>query len=232
MRLLGYCRVSTAEQAESGAGLEAQERAIIETCRTRGHELWGIVRDEGESGKTLERPGLAGVLKQIADSEADGLIVAKLDRLSRSVIDFGVLLEWFEEAEATLMALDLGVDTSTPGGRLVAHVLMSVAEWERETIAARTKDGLASLRARGQPTGRPAVADRPDLAERIRALRADGWTLQAIADQLTEEGVPTARGAKRWGPSSVQTAAGYQRRRPRRKHPSLPDIPRRTRTNG
>ena len=230
MRLLGYTRVSTAEQATSGLGLEAQERALRDTCSARGFELVEIVCDEGQSGKTLERPGLEQALRRIAAGEADGLVVAKLDRLSRSVIDFGLLLEWFGELDATLVALDLGVDTSTPGGRLVANVFASVAEWERDTIAARTRDGLAALRAQGKSAGRPAVADRPELAERIRAMRDAGLTLQAIADTLTSEGIPTARGAARWQPSSVQAAAGYRRRRPRRQPAELPEIERRGRT--
>lgn len=226
MRLLAYVRVSTTEQAERGYGLDAQEMAIRETCDRRGWELVELVRDEGLSGKSLERPGLRRALERLAAGEADGLLVAKLDRLSRSVVDFGLLLEWFTEAEVALVALDLGVDTSTPGGRLVANVFASVAEWERDTIAARTKDGLAAVRAQGKPTGRPAVADRPELAERIRAMREQGLKLQAIADTLTAEGVPTARGAKAWRPSSVQSAAGYRRRKPRRKPAVLPDIPR------
>lgn len=227
MRLLGYVRVSTAEQAESGYGLAAQERLIRDTAARRDWELVDVIVDAGESGKSLERPGLKRALERVAAGDTDGLLVAKLDRLSRSVIDFGLLLEWFTEAEATLVALDLGVDTSTPGGRLVANVFASVAEWERDTIAARTRDGLASVRAQGKPIGRPSVADRPELAERIRAMRTAGATLQGIADLLNAEGVPTARGASRWRPSSVQAAAGYKRRRPRRKHPSLPEIPRR-----
>lgn len=224
LRLLGYLRVSTAEQAESGLGLAAQETAIVDTARARGFELVDLIRDEGESGKSLERPGLEQALRMIVAGEADGLIVSKLDRLSRSVVDFGYLLEWCDHAGVTLIALDLGVDTSTAGGRMIAHVLMAVAEWERDTIADRTRAGLAVLRAQGKPTGRPAVADRPELTARIQAMRADGMTLQAIADQLNTEGVPTARGAGEWRPSSVQSAAGYRRRRPRRKHPSLPDV--------
>jgi DNA invertase Pin-like site-specific DNA recombinase len=164
--MLAYTRVSTAEQVYTGYGLEAQAHAITESCDRRRWELVDSIRDEGVSGKDLERPGLYRALERIAAGEADGLVVAKLDRLSRSVVDFGLLLEWFAEAGATLVALDLGVDTSTPGGRLVANVFASVAEWERDTIAARTRDGLAALRAQGKPIGRPAVADDPQLAER------------------------------------------------------------------
>lgn len=225
MRIIAYVRVSTAEQAESGLGLEAQESTIRKTCEGRRWEIVELVRDEGESGKSLARPGIRHALERIAAGDADGLVVAKLDRLSRSVVDFGLLLEWFAEASATLVALDLGVDTSTPGGRLVANVFAAVAEWERDTIAARTRDGLAALRAQGKPTGRPAIADRPELAARIRSMREDaGMTLQAIADQLTAEGVPTARGAAVWRVSSVQAAAGYVRRKPRRRAAELPGL--------
>lgn len=227
MRLLGYIRVSTDEQAHSGAGLVAQERAIRTECERRDWRLVNVIRDEGLSAGNLDRPGLQRALTRIASGGADGLIVAKLDRLSRSVVDFGLLLEWFGDVDATLVALDLAIDTSTPGGRLVANVFASVAEWERDVIAARTRDGLAALRAQGKRTGRPAVADRPDLTARIRQMREQhGMTLQAIADQLTFEQIPTARGATQWRPSSVQAAAGYERRKPRRKPTALPDITR------
>ena len=147
----------------------------------------------------------------LARREAAGLIVSRLDRLSRSVVDFGCLLEWMDEAGATLVALDLGVDTSSPGGRLVANVFASVAEWERATIAARTKAGLAAVRAQGKPISRASVTDRPELRERIAAMRAAGITLQGIADELNAERVPTLRGGSHWRPSSVRTAAGWQR---------------------
>lgn len=218
---------------------------LFDSCRERGWELrlalaharpdlqpasageTEPVPHERQSGKSLDRPGLRQALERIAAGSADGLIVAKLDRLSRSVIDFVLLLEWMSEADATLVALDLAIDTSTPSGRLMANVMASFAEWERDVIAARTRAGLASLRARGQPTGRPAVADRPELAARIRAMREEeGLTLQAIADTLNAEGVPTLRGAREWRVSSVQSAAGYQRRRPRRRAASLPSAKR------
>lgn len=233
MKIIGYVRVSTAEQATSGLGLDAQEHDIRRESERRDWQLLELIRDEGESGGSIDRPGLRRALELIAAGKAEGLVVAKLDRLSRSVVDFGLLLEWFTEASATLVALDLAIDTSTPGGRLVANVFASVAEWERDTIAARTRAGLAQLRAQGRPTGRPAVADNPELTDRIRAMRGNPkypqMTLQAIADVLNAEEIPTLRGAKCWRPSSVQAAAGYQRRKPRRKPAVLPDVDRRRR---
>lgn len=75
----------------------------------------------------------------------------------------------------------------------MANLFASVTEWERDTIAQWTRDGLAAARAQGKPTGRPTVADRPELAQRIQEMHADGLSLQQICDRLSEEGVPTAR---------------------------------------
>lgn len=169
-------------------------------------------------------------MQRLASGEADVFMASKLDRFSRSVGDFAALLEWFSSASLALVALDVGVDTSTPGGRLVANVFASVSEWERDTIAARTRDGLASLRAQGKPAGRPAVVDRPALAERIRSMREAGMTFQGIADQLNAEEVPTLRGGTEWRVSAVQAASGYRRPPARRRAPDLPAISRRRRS--
>lgn len=221
-RMVLYIRVSTEEQAQFGNGLAAQLAQLEREAEHQGWNVIELIRDEGVSGKDLARPGLKRALELIAEHKADGLAVAKLDRLSRSVIDAGMLAEWFEDLDARLVALDLNIDTKTPSGRMVFSVLSAVAQWERETIAARTRDGMAALRAKGLPTGRPAVADKPEIATRIQLMRARGMTLQAIADQLNTEHVPTIRGGSLWRPSSVQTAAGYKRRRPRRKTTQLP----------
>ncbi len=226
-RMIAYSRVSSAEQALSGLGLEAQEAQLRSEVAHQGWELVELIRDEGESGGSMTRPGLRRALEAIAAGDADGLVVAKLDRLTRSVVDFGVLIEWCTAAGAQLVALDFKLDTGTPSGRLVAQVLVAVAEWERETIAARTKASLQAKRQRGESIGRPAVVDQPELAARIATLRGEGLTLQAICDELNADGVPTPRGAALWRRSSVQSAAGYTRPRPRRLPPELPPLPRR-----
>lgn len=226
-RVVGYGRCSTSDQASSGLGMDAQRSAVRSACERNGWEQVEFIADDGESGKDLRRPGLRRALDMIASGEASGLVAFKLDRITRSVLDFATLLPWFDEAGATLVALDLGIDTSTPGGRLVANVFASVAEWEREMIAARTKDGLAALRAKGLAVSRPAVTDRPELSKRVAAMRDSGMTFQAIADKLNEEGVPTLRGGTAWRVSSVQAACGYQRPPPRRKSSHLPAIKRR-----
>jgi DNA invertase Pin-like site-specific DNA recombinase len=200
-------------------------RQIEDACERASWELAEVVTDR-ESGGGLERPGLAYALEQIAEGKARGLVVSDLRRLSRSIVDLGALMEWFRDAGAGLVALDLGVDTSTPGGQEVAATLITLGGWESERIARRTRSGLAEVRASGRPAGRPAVSDRPDLVERINAMRDAGMTLQAIADQLNAEEVPTLRGGVMWRPSSVQAALGYRRpgtRSPRAQFPTLED---------
>lgn len=223
-RIIGYTRVSTEEQAASGYGLRSQENQIRATVERREWALVDVFSDEGKSGRTLDRPGLNQALQLIADDKADGLVVAKLDRVSRSVVDFGLLLDWFTEAGAIFLALDLNVDTSSPGGRLVANVFASVAEWERDTIAQRTKDGLAVVRAEGRPIGPGAVSDQPELAMHIQSMRDEGISLRGICDRLNAEGVPTPRGGSTWRPSSLQTILGYRRRRKPRTAASLPEL--------
>jgi DNA invertase Pin-like site-specific DNA recombinase len=227
-RMIGYARVSTDEQAISGLGLADQELRIREMAKPRGWRLVQMIRDEGLSAGTLERPGLHRALGLLAAGRADGLVVAKLDRLTRSTIDFGLLIEWFKDSGRVLVLLDLGVDTSTAAGELVANVIASVAQWERGVISERTRAALAALRAQGRPTGRPAVADDPQLLERIRRMhRSDGMTLRRIAEVLNAEGVPTLRGAAQWRVSSVQAACGYKRPPKRRKPVDLPAATRR-----
>ncbi len=223
-RVLGYARCSTTEQAESGLGIAAQEATIRSECQRRGWELVDVITDEGESGKSLDRPGLQSVLERIATKEVDGLVAAKLDRISRSVRDFADLLEWFSATGASLVAVDVGVDTSTPGGKLVCSVFSAVSEWERDVISARTRDGLAALRAQGRAISRAAVADDLDLVKRIQSMRRKGSTYQAIADALNADEVATLRGASEWTVSSVRGAAGYIRPKARKKATVLPAV--------
>jgi DNA invertase Pin-like site-specific DNA recombinase len=220
--VIGYVTVSPeAQHHEADPGV----REIEDACERAAWELIEVVSDR-ESGRGLERPGLAYALEQIADGKARGLVVSDVRRLTRSIVDLGALMGWLRDAGAGLVALDLGVDTSTPGGHEVAATLITLGDWERERIARRTRSGLAEVRASGRPTGRPAVSDRPDLVERITAMRSANMTLQAIADQLNSEQVPTLRGGAMWRPSSVQAALGYRRpgtRSPRDHFPTLED---------
>jgi DNA invertase Pin-like site-specific DNA recombinase len=197
--------VSTAEQAAGGASLKAQRAALQLEAERRG---WNLVRTYSDtaSGKTVTgRPGLAEALHALEGRNAEALIVAKLDRLSRSIVDFGSLMERARQEGWALVALDLGVDTTTPSGELVANVMASVAQWERRAIGQRTKDALAAKREQGVRLGRPPALPVAVLSHMAR-LRARGMTYQAIADTLVSERVPTAHGGATWHAATVRKA--------------------------
>lgn len=204
MRIIGYVRVSTGEQGESGLGLKAQRTAIAAECERRGWDLVAIHEDGAASGKTLEgRPGVAAALALLDDGEADALVVAKLDRLSRSLLDFSGLMERSRKRGWALVALDLGVDTTTPSGEMVANVMATFAQFERRLIGQRTKDALAVKRSEGVQLGRPKVLSR-SVQKRIQKMHRDGLSLRAIAERLNVDGTPTAHGGKQWYASTVR----------------------------
>jgi hypothetical protein len=130
------------------------------------------------------------------------------------VADLGVLVEWFIEAEAALIALDLGVDTSTPRGYELAEKLIRISGWERERRDRRMRARAADATKGAATAGHLARVDRAPLAERVSEMRAEKMSLQAIADRLNEEGVPTLRGGGMWRPSSVQAVLAYRPSQP------------------
>jgi DNA invertase Pin-like site-specific DNA recombinase len=202
---IGYLRVSTDEQADSRAGLDAQRAAILAEAERRGWHLVEVIEDAGFSGKDLNRPGIAAALDALRRHKADTLVVAKLDRLSRSMLDFAALMDRASREHWALVALDLGVDTTTPAGEMMANVLATFAQFERRLIGQRTRDALAIKRASGTLLGRRRTMPDAVLA-RIRAERAEGRTLRAIADGLTADAVPTVQGGMRWYASTVRKA--------------------------
>jgi DNA invertase Pin-like site-specific DNA recombinase len=184
MRVAGYIRVSTEDQGDSRAGLEAQRSAIELECRRRSWELACIEQDVASGKSTDKRPGLAKALAAVQGDTADGLVVAKLDRLSRSLLDFAAIVEQSRRQGWQLIALDLGVDTTTPSGEMMANVLAVFAQFERRLIGQRTTDALAAKRAAGVTLGRPQSLSS-QIVDRIKAERAGGATLAAIAERLT-----------------------------------------------
>lgn len=201
-RAFGYCRVSTDGQVSSGAGLDAQRAALQAEADRRGWDLEVIVED-GLSAKDLNRPALAAALNRLDRGEADVLMVSKLDRLSRSVKDFGSLLDRAAKRRWSVLCLDLGVDTTTPVGEFTANVVVSASQYERRLIGQRTRDALAAKRAAGVRLGRPRQLPTGVVA-RIVQEKAAGGSLAGIARQLNAEGVPTAHGGVQWHASSVK----------------------------
>jgi DNA invertase Pin-like site-specific DNA recombinase len=171
-------------------------------------ELVDVIVDAGESAKSLNRPGAARLLAMVDRRDVQTVIVAKLDRLTRSVRDLADLLERFKRRGVSLVSVSESLDTGTAAGRLVLNVMMSVAQWEREAIGERTREALRHKKASGQrvgtvPFGFQLAEDGRSLeanaAEQralaiIRECRAAGFTLRAIAAELNRQGQATRRG--------------------------------------
>lgn len=210
-RCIGYVRVSTEEQAASGAGLSAQRAAITAEVQRRGWVLVEIIEDAGWSAKNLDRPGLQRALPMLEgrSRQAEVLVVSKLDRLSRSVHQASGLLDRSQRKGWSLVMLDIGVDTSTPPGEVMAHLLMAFAQYERRLIGQRTKDALAIKRANGVRLGR-----RRELPDRVLSWivsqHAGGATLAAIARSLNDHGEATAHGGVQWYASTVRAVLRSQ----------------------
>lgn len=203
MRVIAYVRVSSEEQADSRAGLEVQRTAINAECQRRGWQVVEVVEDAGYSAKDLKRPGVLAALEELKQGRADALVVAKLDRLSRSMLDFTAVMAKAQKQGWALVALDCAVDTTTPAGEAMAHVLATFAQFERRLIGQRTREALAVKKKQGVRLGRPQSIS-PKLARRIRSMRTRGMTLQAICDRLNAEHVPTPRGGSVWRPTSLR----------------------------
>ena len=204
MKIIAYVRVSTSEQRDSGLGLGAQRAAILREAKRRGWVEADIewIEDAGFSAKSLRRPGLGLALDALKRGDASMLVVAKTDRLSRSLLDFAGILQRAQRQGWILLALDSPADLSTPQGEAMASVLAVFAQLERRLIGQRTSDALRAKQAAGATLGRPRVL--PDaVAARIVREHATGIAYAAIARQLDGEGVPTAHGGK-WAAQTVR----------------------------
>jgi site-specific DNA recombinase len=205
---MGYVRVSTEKQADFGVSLEAQTAKIRGMAVVQGAELIDVLIDAGESAKSLHRPGMMRLLALVDAGAIDTVIIAKLDRITRSVVDLAELLKRFERRNVSLVSVSDALDTRSAAGRLVLNIMVSVSQWEREAIGERTRDALRHKRAKGErigtvPFGSHVAADgvqlepdvhEQDLLKRMRRLQASGWTLRRIAAALNADGLLTRRG--------------------------------------
>jgi len=215
-RVVGYVRVSTDKQADEGVSLDAQQAQLAAYAGLYGLEIVEVVVDAGESAKTLQRPGLARALAMLASGAADGLLVVKLDRLTRSVRDLGELVSGvFAPGKAALLSVGEQIDTRSAAGRLVLNVLASVSQWEREAIGERTSRAMQHMRSRNEYTGGRVpygwtlidgrlaeVADEQATVARARELHADGRSLGAVARVLASEG-RFARNGRIFAPQQI-----------------------------
>lgn len=151
--VIAYLRVSTDEQAKEGVSLPAQRHKIEAYASLYNLHVVEWLADEGVSAKTLDRPNLTKTIELIKSGIADGLVVAKLDRLTRSIGDWNYLIEKYFSKDVKLFSVSDQVDTRTASGRMVLNILMTVAQWERETISERTSDALQHKKSNGERVG-------------------------------------------------------------------------------
>ncbi len=209
MKAIGYVRVSTAQQADNGESLHLQRSKIRAMAEVQGAESVEVIVDAGESAKSLRRPGMSQLLALVASGSVDTVIILKLDRLTRSVRTLADLLDTFDRNGVSLVSVGESLDTGSAAGRLVLNIMTSVGQWEREAIGERTREALASMKARGLrignvPFGHALSPDGVSLVECpeeqrlisiINGLRSKGHSLRAIATELNRQGYSTRSGS-------------------------------------
>jgi DNA invertase Pin-like site-specific DNA recombinase len=215
-KAIGYIRVSTSEQAMEGVSLDNQKAKIQSYCQFNDLELMEIIEDAGKSGKDLKREGIQALIGRIRDKSVDAVVVYKLDRLSRKVIDTITLIEAFEKSGITFHSLNEKIDTGTAMGRFFLNITASLAQMERDLISERTRDALqmkiANHRRAGQiPYGWRLTEDRDTLIQHqeaqeaislIKRLQGSGYSLRAICRALSMAGYKPV--GKKWHPQTVK----------------------------
>ncbi|MEE8106666.1 MAG: recombinase family protein [Planctomycetota bacterium] len=211
-KVVGYARVSTIEQAETGVSLDAQRHRLQAYCHAHALTLVRVETDAGLSARrTGNRPALQRALLSLKRGEATGLVAVKLDRLSRTTSDVLDLVARAEREHWALHSIDERLDTSSPAGRFVVTLLAAMAQLEREQAAERTKSAMAELRRQGKRiSGKPPfgfrfedgrvveVAAEQTILQRIRDLQGEGKKCFAIATALNREGTLNPRTGREW----------------------------------
>ena len=210
MKVVGYVRVSTDAQADKGFGLDVQRKALRDWCSTNGHKLVCTYEDAGVSGMAdaLDRPGLADAIAAIADKRANAVVVARMDRLARSLnVQEGALaLVWQHGGRA--FSADMGeIDCDDPMRTMIRQILGAVAQADRATTLARLRSARQAKAARGgYAHGAPPYGWRGEggrlvkvpaeqkALRRIAELDAQGCSTREIAQWLSSERHPTKRG--------------------------------------
>jgi DNA invertase Pin-like site-specific DNA recombinase len=172
-----YARVSTDRQST-----ESQLHALHEFIEKRSWTISKEYIDEGYTGSNTKRPAFNEMMADAKRREFDVLLVYKLDRLSRSLKDLITTLDDLQSLGIDFISYDNGLDTTTPTGRLLFHVVGAVAEFEKGIIRERVKAGLENARRKGRRLGRPEIP--PGTLEKARKLRRQGLSFRAIEKKL------------------------------------------------
>lgn len=212
---IGYIRVSTQEQANEGISLANQRAKIQAYCSLNDLQLISVIEDAGKSGKSLNREGVQELLSQVKRRKVDAVIVYKLDRLSRRVLDTLTMIETIEKHHVTFHSLNEKIDTGTAMGRFFLNITASLAQMERDLISERTKDALQLKISRNERAGQvpygwqlgkdgntlePVQAEQ-DTIVRIKALVVGGHSYRSICRLMEAEGFRPQSGS--WHPQKI-----------------------------
>lgn len=206
--LVPYRRLSKAknrkESEEGSNSIVAQKTKIGHGLAFRDQSAlnWDCF-DDGKTGENLQRPGLQKALAHVYAGEASGIICAKLDRLSRDLLDFATLMDKANKEGWNIVLLDVGVDLRQPVGKLMAGILALFAQFERDMIIQRTNDGLAERKADGVRLGRKRSLSDELLAAVIGTYHVEG-SFSGAARFLNAAGASTPQGGKQWYPATIQ----------------------------
>ena len=210
-----YIRVSTEEQAKEGYSISAQREKLKAYCQVQDWNDFRFYVDEGISAKDTNRPQLQLMLQHIKEGMIDTVLVYRLDRLTRSVVDLYKLLEIFEKHNCTFKSATEVYDTSTAIGRLFITLVAAMAQWERENLAERVRMGQIEKARQGKysakapfgfdkgPDDRLVINEDEkivvlDMIEKIK----EGYSIRKLADYMDNSGIPPIRGYK-WHIASI-----------------------------
>jgi site-specific DNA recombinase len=216
MKAIGYVRVSTEEQAREGISLENQRAKIQAYCKLHDFELDDIIEDAGKSGKDLNREGLQAIIQRIKGRDIDAVIVYKLDRLSRRVIDTLNLIELMKRHRVVFHSITDSIDTKTAMGKFFLNIMASLAQMERDLISERTKDALRHKISRNEragqiPYGWTLAEDGKTLVTNdeeqkvikfAKNCRQKGLSYRLICKELSREGHMSY--GKEWHPQTIK----------------------------
>jgi DNA invertase Pin-like site-specific DNA recombinase len=219
MKVVGYIRVSTEEQSREGISLDAQRARLASYAALYELDLVEVIPDVAISAKTMDRAGLRRAMEMMDTKKVGGLVVVKLDRLTRSLADWQTLIEryFLERRGMKLFSVNEQIDTRTATGRMVLNLIVMIAQWEREVIGERTTEALHYKSGQGERVGtipygfnlgddgKTLVRNEAeqDWIELMRNWRRVGYTQRQIADLLSHECVPTKQGRGAWRHSAV-----------------------------
>ncbi|CEQ16302.1 MULTISPECIES: recombinase family protein [Peptostreptococcaceae] len=215
-RVAIYCRVSTVEQAEEGYSIDEQNLKIREYCEREGHEIYNLYEDRGISGKNItNRPGIKQLLQDATENKFDLVIVWKLNRISRKLLDILNIVELLNKHNIAFRSLTENFETETPSGKLQLNIMGAIGEFERETIAENIKLGMGAKARLGEwcggvvlgydiveipSDGKKRKSTKLQINEReantvrrIFDLYSQGYGYKAVVNRVNKEGYKTKR---------------------------------------